>query len=146
MPKQSFLTTDFFIVASESDATNALLSLPHHHSNIHLLKENSLLHSMRFLYEHQEKSVQNYIDVSVLPLNDQYVHFSLHGSYTNGKRIQTDPDIGVALQQFEQALHTLLKSEAPTFVTNQKRKSGSRKPNQFMATLKLLLAGKQVQL
>ena len=146
MPKQSFLTTDFYIVTSEEEATNALLSLPQHYSNIHLLKQNSLLHSMRFLYEYAEKSVQNYIDVSLFSLNEQYVHFSLHGSYTNGKRIQSDTDMSIALHQFEKALQTLLKGEMTSTANQLKCKTASRKPNQFFSTLKLLLSGKQVQL
>ena len=109
MPTQSFLSTDFFLIASEKEAKNVLLSLPQFHSNITLLKENTLVHSIRFLFEHTEKQIQNYVDVSVLPLNDVHVLVKLHGSYTNGKRFHADPDIRFALKQFENAVCSLLQ-------------------------------------
>ncbi|HYO21787.1 MAG TPA: hypothetical protein VER36_05240 [Flavisolibacter sp.] len=111
MPTQSFLSTDFFLLATEEEAKDVVLSLPRFHANISLLKENTLVHSIRFLFEHPEKQIQNYIDVSILPLNDMHVLVKLHGSYTNGKRFHTDPEITSALRQFENAVCSLLKKD-----------------------------------
>lgn len=111
MPTQNFLSTDFFLLSSEEEAKRVLLSLPMFHSNITLLRENSLVHTTRFLFENTEKQLQHYIDVSLLPLNDQHVLVKLHGAYTNGKSFHNDPDLLQALKQFEFALCNLLKRD-----------------------------------
>jgi hypothetical protein len=111
MPTQNFLSTDFFLLSSEEEAKRVLLSLPTFHPNISLLRENSLVHTTRFLFENTEKQLQHYIDVSLLPLNDQHVLVRLHGSYTNGKSFNSDPDLSLALKQFEYALCNLLKKD-----------------------------------
>jgi hypothetical protein len=113
MPTQNFLTTDFFLLSSEEEAKRVLLSLPAHHANITLLRENSIVHSTRFLFENAEKQLQHYIDVSLLPLNDQHVLVKLHGSYTNGKSFNNDPDLAQALKQFEYVLCNLLQKDDP---------------------------------
>lgn len=131
MPKQSFLSTDFFITASEEEATKALYLIPLHLPHITLLKENLLLHSMRFLYEHPDKAVQNYVDVSILPLDDQCVRFSLHGSYTNGKRIHSEPDISNALYHFEQSVYAAFKNDFSSLPVNNKMKQASKKSSSY---------------
>ena len=111
MPTQSFLSTDFFLLSSEKEAREVLLSLPDHHANITLLRENSILHTTRFLFENAEKQVQHYIDVSILPLNDQHVLVKLHGSFTNGKSFHTDNELVQSLKQFETSLCNLLERD-----------------------------------
>ena len=111
MATQNFLSTDFFLLASEEEAKAVLLSLPGFNPNITLLKENALAHSTRFLYDHPVKQIQNYVDVSIRPLNDKHVLVKLHGSYTNGKSFHADPDIKNALRQFEFAVCSLLKRD-----------------------------------
>ena len=111
MPTQNFLSTDFFLLSSEEEARKVLLSLPNFHSHITLLKENAIVHSVRFLFENTEKHVQHYIDVSILPLNDQHVLVKLHGSYTNGKSFYSDPELLHALKQFEVCLCNLLEKD-----------------------------------
>ncbi len=75
---------------------------------------------MRFLYEHEDKSLHNYMDVSMLRLDDQYVRFSLHASYTNGQAFFTDPQISYALYSFEQAVHAAIKKDFSSMHNQQK--------------------------
>ncbi|MDB5209125.1 MAG: hypothetical protein JWR72_4200 [Flavisolibacter sp.] len=111
MPRQNFLSTEFFVTASEEEAKKAVCSLPQHLPYIKLLKENILAKSLRFLYEHPGKQAHNYVDVSILSLDNSYVCFSLHGSYTSGQAFHSDPDITNALRHFEQAVHAALKND-----------------------------------
>jgi hypothetical protein len=111
MPRQNFLSSDFFVSTSEAAAKAALLSIPEHLPNIKLVKENSLIQTMRFLYQHHDKTSDNYMDVSILPLNDQYVRFCLHASYSNGQAFHSDPAISNALFQFEKAVHAAISND-----------------------------------
>jgi hypothetical protein len=129
MPTQNFLATDFFLLASEQEAKKVLLSLPTYHTHITLLKENSIVHSTRFLFEQTEKQVQHYVDVSMLPLNDQHILVRLHGSYTNGKRFQADPDLSYTLKQFENALCSLLKKDDSVAEKSDRRDQADKKQN-----------------
>jgi len=115
MPRQNFLSSDFFVRQSEAQARKALNSIPEHLPQISLLKQNDLLQTMRFLYTHPKKHTQNYIDVSILPLDDQYVRFCLHASYINGQAFYTDADISYALAEFEQAVHAALTNDYSAF-------------------------------
>ncbi len=135
MPRQSFLSTDFFVNASEKEAVEALCSLPRHLPHINLLKENVLLNSMRFLYEHSDKAIQTYVDVSIFPLNNECVHISLHGSYTNGKRIQSDPDISNSLYHFEQLVYAALKNDFSSLLINQKTAKPAKKSSSYFTNL-----------
>lgn len=134
MPKQNFLSTDFFVAASEEEAKKAVAALPAHLSHIKLLKENNLIQSMRFLYEHPDKSLNNYMDVSILPLNDQYVRFSLHASYTNGQRFHSDANISKALYQFEQSVYASFKKDFTSLQLPQKKKFAEKNGSYFTSS------------
>jgi len=122
MPRQNFLSTEFFVTASEEQAKKAVCSLPQNLPYIKLLKENTLAKSMRFLYEHQGKQAQNYVDVSILPLDSQYVCLILHGSFTSGQAFHSDPDISNALRHFEQAVFAAVENDFSSLEIKQKTK------------------------
>jgi len=134
MPRQNFLSTDFFVSASEQEAKRAVCSLPEHLPHIKLLKENMLAQSIRFLYEHPDKSMHNYMDVSILPLNDQYVRFSLHASYANGQAFYSDPDISNALYHFEQSVYAALKNDFSELRSIEKKKSFAKTSSWFTSS------------
>ena len=113
MPRQSFLTTDFFVAATEENALKVLALLPDQNNRIHLVKENSLLQTTRFSYEQKEKALEAFIDVSVLPLNDQYVRFCLHAFYANEKRIEDPSEMENVLCCFKKLLYDALKIDYP---------------------------------
>jgi len=131
MPRQSFLSTAFFVTASEHEAKKAVCSLPQHLPHIQLLKENTLAKSMRFLYEHTEKQIHTYIDVSILTVDPTFVCVSLHGSFTNGQSFYTDPDISHALQSFQQSLNAFLKNDFSAFQANATKKATKKRHGYF---------------
>jgi hypothetical protein len=142
MPRQSFLSTEFFVIASEEEARTAVCLLPDHLPQITLLKENMLARSMRFLYEIPDKQVQVYIDVSILLLDNLHVCFSLHGSYPDGHAIHSDIDITNALQHFEQAVHAALKNDFSILQTQQPVKVAKRSSGYFVKALMSILFSK----
>ena len=111
MSRKTFLTSDFFVTASEKEAKEILLSLPGHLSQLTLLKEDTIIHSTRFLFSSEEKATQYYVDVTILQLNDQYVRFNLHCSYTNGQMIQSDAEINAVLVQFEKSVFAAVNND-----------------------------------
>lgn len=127
MSRKNFLSSDFFATTSEEEAKKAICSLPRHIPDITLLKENTLVQSVRFLYEHKEKSVQFYVDVSILPLNNQCVRFSLHCSYTNGHSFHSDNDISNALYNFEQSIQAVVNNDFSFLNVSEKTKPSSKK-------------------
>jgi len=146
MPRQNFLSSDFFVSASEWEAKQAVESIPAHLSNIKLLKSNPLTQSMRFLYEHPDKLLHNYMDVSILKLDEQYIRFSLHASYTNGQAFYTDPQISYALYQFEQAVHAAIKKDFASLQQSEKpqKKQTSYLLNAFTSIADILLLWKKL--
>ena len=120
MPRKNFLSTDFFVPTTETEARNVLRSLPGHVSHLTLLKEDMIVHSTRFLYHNAERNSQCYVDVTLLQLNDQYIRFSLHGSYTNGQAIQSDAEILDILGQFEKSVNAAVCNDTSHFQTVNK--------------------------
>jgi hypothetical protein len=111
MPRQTFLTSESFVDATEKQTRETISSIPAYVSHIVLVSENPIIESYRFSYEKADKKLQYIIDVRVLPLNDQYTRISLHASHTNGHAFYEDPDMGFALHDFESAIHAALKGD-----------------------------------
>lgn len=142
MSRKNFLSTDFFVTASEKEARNILLSLPGHLSKLTLLKEDTIIHSTRFLFDNPEKATQYYVDVTVLQLNDQYVRFSLHGSYINGQAIQSENEIRNVLLQFEKLIFAAANNDFSALNTDQKRREVPRKNYSIINSLLSLVVSK----
>jgi len=111
MPRQTFLTRESFVDATETHTREALRSIPAFLASIHFVSENRPGQTCRFLYEQKAKKQQYHIDVSVLPLNDQYTRISLHASHINGQAFYADADLSFALHDFESAVHAAIKGD-----------------------------------
>ena len=140
MSRKNFLSSDFFIATSENEAKRILRLLPGHVSELTLLKEDTVIHSTRFLYHNQEKGSQCYVDVTILQLNDQYVRFSLHGSYTNGQSIQSDAEITNILNQFEKSVHAAVSNDFSQI--EQAKQPTTKKSFSLLESLMSLLVSK----
>ena len=141
MSRKNFLSTDFFVTTSEKEAKRILLSLPGHVSQLTLLKEDNIIHSTRFLFHHPEKETQYYVDVTLLQLNDQYVRFSLHGSYTNGHFIQSDTEINQVLMQFEKSVFAAFNNDFSALQMPVKKSPSPKKSLAiFQSVLSLLVS------
>ena len=115
MPRQTFLTRESFVDATEQHTREALRSIPAFLASIHFVSENRPGQAYRFLYDQKTKKVNYHIDVSVLPLNDQYTRISLHASHVNGQAFYTDADLSFALHDFESAVHAAVKGDLAQF-------------------------------
>ena len=142
MSRKSFLSTDFFVPASEADAKKILLSLPGHFSQLTLLKEDTVVHSTRFLFQNPEKETQFYVDVTILQLDDQYVRFSLHGSYTNGQPVQNETDIRNMLNQFEKSIHAAMNNDFSSLQTESAKPVATKKAFPFLESVLALFISK----
>jgi len=115
MPRQNFLAKESFVNASETLTRESILSIPVFANNISLVTENKMLQNMRFVYEQLDNEVKYHIDVSVLPLNDEYTRISLHATHTNGHSFQNDPDMAIALHDFESAVTAALNGDTSLY-------------------------------
>ena len=126
MPRQNFITQDFFMFCTEEEAKSALLSLPQFVSLISYAGENKLLQSWRFVYEHRV-STTLYIDVALIPLNDGHVRITLHGTYANGHSFYKDGFVLNALSNFEQALKAAIAGRSGSFVITEPKVGSTKK-------------------
>lgn len=142
MSRQNFVSSDFFVTTSEKEAKHALLSLPRHLPHISLLKDDIIVHSTRFLFEDIDKALQYYVDVSIMSLNDQYVRFNLHVTYTNGHSFNSNTGIKNILYQFEQSIHASVKNNFDCLHLVDRRKPATKKGFSFVNTILSLLVSR----
>jgi hypothetical protein len=127
MPRQNFLARESFVDATEKQTREIILSIPDYLPHISLVAENKVIDSVRFVYEHTGKGVRYNVDLTVLPLNDQYTRISLHASHTNGHSFYEDPEMAFALHDFEGAIHAAIKGDLSLYyskATIQKSSGG----------------------
>lgn len=129
MPRQNFLSRESFVVASEKQAKESLLSVPVFVSNIKLISENDKLQSFKFRYQLPQKNLEYHVDVTILPLDTQYTRISLHGEHSNGEAFENDSDMALALHDFESAIEAALKGDVSTY---QPYKPKERKQKNFL--------------
>jgi hypothetical protein len=126
MPRQNFLSRESFVDASEKQAKDSLLSIPAFVPNIRFVSENKMVGSSRFSYEQSLKNIEYFIDVTVLPLNDQFTRVCLHGTHLNGQSFNNDADMAFALHDFEAALMAALQGDVSLYVPSAKKPSNSK--------------------
>lgn len=98
-----------------------LLTVPQHLPYIRLQSENVQRQSLHFTYEQKGGAQPFVMDVTILPLNDQYTRVSFHASYVNGQSFFEDLGMSLALHDFESALHAAIKEELQQYCRVQPR-------------------------
>ncbi len=121
MSKQTFLSKDFFVTASEKDALQTILAIPQSVSHIRFLSENSVAPSWRFTYDLLSDSIQYYVDVSVLALSDTDTRVMLHIAHTNGAAFKKDKFITSALLDFEAAVLAAMQGRLSAYALQETR-------------------------
>jgi len=111
MPRQNFLSKDFFVEVEETEARRCLLTLPQCSPHITFIKENALTQSLRFLYQPIDSKKHFQIDISLLPLDNTFTQVGLHLCYTNGQALHADAGAKTVLLLFEQAVHAALRGD-----------------------------------
>ena len=115
MPKQTFITKDFFVPSSEKVIRQKLFALPDYIPHIKFLKENSIVQSIRFVYLHPDLEKEKVIDVSIHSLNDGQSKITLHCSYADGSVFQKNPFIKNAIDNFESAIKASINNTLDNF-------------------------------
>ena len=127
MPKQTFITRDFFVNASIDLVKKKVLELPLHIVYIKFVKENNLTLSIQFLYQYPDSEKDKLIDVSILELNEAQSLITLHGSFADGSVFNKDPYVASAVENFERAINACINNTITGFeVRTVKRKPLSR--------------------
>ncbi|MBA2744717.1 MAG: hypothetical protein H0U44_00695 [Flavisolibacter sp.] len=111
MPRQNFLSRESFVNAGEIKTRNSILSLPFHLDHIELYAENRMIDSLRFYYVHPSKRREYFVDITVLPLNEEFTRVSLHAVHVNGQSFYDDAEMAIALHDFESAIHASVNGE-----------------------------------
>lgn len=142
MPRQTFLSKDFFVNASEAEAKQHILELPNCVCNIKFVAEDSMRHTLKFLYERPTEDPENYncIDVCLLPLSVNQTKITLHGSYVHGNVFYNKAQVTNALMNFESAVESLIKGSIKEFELEHLKESKTFKHIGIIAAL-MALAG-----
>ena len=129
------LSKDFFVNASEEETRQHILQLPASISNIKFVEENAVRRSLKFLYERPAETPEeyNYIDVSLLPLDVNQTRITLHGSYMHGNLFNKDFKVSNAINNFESAIHAIIKGSVNEYEPQQMKEKGSRSFNIILA-------------
>lgn len=133
MPRQNFLSREAFVEATEIQAKESLLSIPVFVPNIKLIAENTKLQSFKFRYQLPQKNMEYHVDVTVLPLDSQFIRISLHGEHSNGEAFDNDADMVMALHDFESAIEAALKGDVSSYQPYKPKEKKSKKFLQFTA-------------
>ena len=135
MPRQNFLSRESFVQATEAQAKEGLLSVPVFANNIKLITENTILQTFKFWYQLPQKNIEYHIDVTILPLDNQFTRISLHGRHSNGHAFANDSDMALALHDFESAIQAALTGDVSMYKPYQPSEKKSKKILQSAATL-----------
>ena len=121
MPRQTHLSKDFFVNASEAEAKQHILTLPNWVANIKFVAEDPVRHIIRFVYERPTDEPENYncIDVCLLPLNVDQTKITLHGSYIHGNVFYNQAQTANALLNFQLAIVAAINGSINQFELQQ---------------------------
>jgi len=135
MPRQNFLSRESFVIASENQAKESLLSVPVFVPNIKLITENEKLQSFKFRYQLPQKNLEYHVDVTILPLDTQYTRICLHAEYSNGQAFEFDQDMALALSDFQSAIDAAVKGDVSNYKPYKPKERKQRNFLQLTATL-----------
>lgn len=137
MPRQTFLSKDFFVDASEQETRKHILSLPSCIDSIKFVAEDSMRHSIKFVYERPADDPENYncIQVILLPLNVDQTKITLHGSYAHGNVFHNQSEVFNALNNFEAAVRAALGGTISEFEVAQLKEDKAYKKIGIIAAI-----------
>ncbi|HVG13746.1 MAG TPA: hypothetical protein VM935_02260 [Chitinophagaceae bacterium] len=106
MPRQTYLSKDFFVNASEFETKELILALPEGIDHIKFISEDDIRHTLNFIYKGhlQSDDKDNCVSVSLLPLSINQTMISLQASHANGSAFHKDVIVTNALNNFEKAI------------------------------------------
>lgn len=138
MPRQTYISKDFFVNASEREAKNCILQLPEAVSNIKFVAEDPVRHSLKFVYEGEDELPDNLVDVALLPLSIDQTRVTLYGSYTDGASIYKANEVSSTLQNFETAINAAVKGTLNDFQPRKLKIKSMKKTLKYIMGLSIL--------
>lgn len=137
MPRQTYLSKNFFLKASEHETRQFILALPQRIDNITFVSEDYVRHSLNFMYKQLINTVSrdNCISVSVLPLNADHTMVSLQGSHINGSAFRKDLIVKNAMHNFEQAIVASANGTLTDFIPSPLKKNKRQRSINVLALL-----------
>lgn len=125
MPRQTFISKDFFVNASEEVTKQMLIGLPTYLSNVKLMNQNIQLPSLKFIYERNMESLHQHVNVSILPLSFDYTKITLQVTYLNGHAFRKDSYVSNTLQNFEAAIKASINGSIKDYEPSEIKQSAS---------------------
>ncbi len=114
MSRQTFVSNSFFVHASEETTRFILFSLPQKTNAVQFVSENNKINVSRFTFQHTDQ--ENYqVDISLLPMNNEYTQVNLHISYVDGHTFSHKSNIKQALVQFEYSVQAAIRGDISFF-------------------------------
>jgi hypothetical protein len=102
MPRQNFITSDFFLQANTARLTEVLSKMEANIASIRFIEENRLTHSLRYMIGHPD-TAGHFVDVSMLPLDEKFTRVCLHASEISGQSFTSNPPLQATLKWFRDA-------------------------------------------
>jgi hypothetical protein len=129
MPRQTYLSKNFFLNASERETRQLILALPEGIHNIKFVSQDDVRHTLNFMYKElvDPDAKDNCISVSLLPLNVDHTMVSLQGSHINGSAFHKDQIVTNALHNFEQAIVASANGTLTDFIPSPVKKNKRQK-------------------
>lgn len=139
MPRQTYLSKNFFLNASECETKQLILALPQGINNIRFVSEDDVRHTLNFKYKEVVHSDEkdNCISVSLLPLSVNQTMISLQGSHINGSAFHKDLIVNNALHNFEQAIIASSNGTLSDFIPSPLKKDKRQTSVNLLALLAL---------
>ncbi len=122
MSRQTFLSKEFFVNASEQQIYQAVLTIPQFVDNIRFVRHHTIGQIVKFVYETPGHPLHHYVYVSLLPLTNQQTRVALSVSYTNGQVFGKDSLVAQVLTNFEGALYAALQGKLDEYQPEAFRK------------------------
>ncbi|MBD0279178.1 MAG: hypothetical protein ICV51_06185 [Flavisolibacter sp.] len=135
MPRQSFISKEFFVNVSEKDTRLSLLSLPQHIEDIKFVTQHSLTQSITFLFQNACNKKIFRVCVSLLPLSHDCTQINLHISHSDDQLFYYDKDVEQSLLNFESAIHAALKGDTSLYIPSKPEPGNAQRLLRFMQIL-----------
>lgn len=135
MTKPNSFSRDFFVNASETETRQSILAIPSSVGSIKFSGEHHVSHSLTFLYERENDQLNQFIEVSVLPLSVDETRVSLLVTHADGSAAQPGKYTTNTLNNFERAVQASLNGNLAGLALQEPPVSNTKRVFHFMMML-----------
>lgn len=127
MPRQTFISKEFFVPASEIDIRHILLALPRYTEDVKFVNQHSVTATITFLYQRAEDKKVFRVLVSLLPLHQDCTQINLHIAHTNEQAFYYDKSIEEGLNNFESVILAALQGDMSLYRPRKQEEKSTKK-------------------